>query len=613
VKGSTSASGDCVASDWQTNVNSDRIRLDRPTGGGNRHLCPGGTLTVVFQATSPATNGSFTWTPALRGESEDGEEEEVDFTLSGSAPTTVVDGTAPTVTITQKPLNPSNSRSASFAFTVSEPASTVCKLDNAAAAPCSSPVERTGLADGVHTFTVTATDAVGNTGQASYTWTVDATAPVATILQKPLDPSNSNAASFGFIVSESAATVCKLDSAAFVACSSPVPYNNLGDGRHTFTLRAIDAAGNTGETSYSWRIETRPPTAAIGSGPPALTNSRSATFTFSADEPSSFACQLDGGGFQPCSSPASYEGLADGAHTFSVRPTDATGNTGAAASYSWTIETRAPVAAIASGPAPLTNSRSATFTFSADEPSSFACELDGGGFQPCSSPASYDGLGDGAHTFAVRPTDAAGNTGAASSHGWTIDATAPETTLASAPRSGTTTRSAIFTFSASEPASFECKLDAGSFAACTSPRSYSGLSRGAHSFEVRAIDGVGNVELAAAAHRWTIAAPRRARTTSALLTPRAGARLTAPPLLVWRRVARATYYNVQLFRGRVKVLSAWPTRPRLKLRSRWTYRGRQRKLSPGTYRWYVWPGYGRAAATRYGRLLGQSTFTVANR
>jgi hypothetical protein len=60
----------------------------------------------------------------------------------------------------------------------------------------------------------------------------------------------------------------------------------------------------------------------------------------------------------------------------------------------------------------------------------------------------------------------------------------------------------------------------------------------------------------------------------------------------------------------VKVLSAWPVRTRLQLRSRWTYLRRQRRLSAGSYRWYVWPGYGRAAANRYGRMLGTSTFTV---
>jgi hypothetical protein len=72
-----------------------------------------------------------------------------------------------------------------------------------------------------------------------------------------------------------------------------------------------------------------------------------------------------------------------------------------------------------------------------------------------------------------------------------------------------------------------------------------------------------------------------------------------------------SYYNVQVFRGGVKVLSVWPTRTRFQLRARWTFLGRQYRLSAGKYRWYVWPRFGRGAAGRYGNALGQSTFTVA--
>ena len=354
------------------------------------------------------------------------------------------------------------------------------------------------------------------------------------------------------------------------------------------------------------------PDTTISTGPPTPTNQTSATFTFTSSEAeSTFECSLDDAAFAACPTPQPYSGLADGPHTFAVRAIDATQNTGPEATYSWTIETRAPTASVTSGPAALTNSRAASFTFTADEPSSFECQLDGGSFQACGSSASYQGLGDGTHTFAVRPTDAVGNTGAPSSHGWRIDGTAPETTIGSGPRSGTTALSGTFTFSANEPAAFECKLDGAAFAPCTSPKSHAGLTRREHTFQVRAIDAAGNPDPTPAIHRWTIAAvPRRAATTSALLAPRAGARVTSPPLLVWRRASRASYYNVQLYRGRVKVLSSWPARTRLQLRARWTYLGRQRQLAPGAYRWYVWPGYGRPSARRYGRLLGQSTFTV---
>ena len=55
---------------------------------------------------------------------------------------------------------------------------------------------------------------------------------------------------------------------------------------------------------------------------------------------------------------------------------------------------------------------SVTFTFSSSEAgSSFACSIDGGAFQPCNSPLRKL-FGKGGHSFAVRATDAAGNTDA---------------------------------------------------------------------------------------------------------------------------------------------------------------------------------------------------------
>ncbi len=73
---------------------------------------------------------------------------------------------------------------------------------------------------------------------------------------------------------------------------------------------------------------------------------------------------------------------------------------------------------------------------------------------------------------------------------------------------------------------------------------------------------------------------------------------------------KARYYNVQLHRNGVKILSAWPRGARLRVVGSWRYLGRRQSLLPGTYSWYVWPGLGAPELRRYGKLLGTSRFRV---
>jgi hypothetical protein len=103
---------------------------------------------------------------------------------------------------------------------------------------------------------------------------------------------------------------------------------------------------------------------------------------------------------------------------------------------------------------------------------------------------------------------------------------------------------------------------------------------------------------------------RPAPTRSALTKPALGARVKTPPLLAWRAVPKATYYNVQLFIGGQKVLTVWPKGTSFQIPGSWRLQGRTYRLTPGTYRWYVWPGLGARSANRYGKLLGSRTFVV---
>src|SRR5207244_12869847 len=86
--------------------------------------------------------------------------------------------------------------------------------------------------------------------------------------------------------------------------------------------------------------------------------------------------------------------------------------TGSSASYSWTVDTAAPSASITAQPANPTNATGASLSFTGSDnvtPAgslSFQCSLDGGAFAACTSPKSYSGLADGAHSFDVKATRA---------------------------------------------------------------------------------------------------------------------------------------------------------------------------------------------------------------
>jgi hypothetical protein len=429
-------------------------------------------------------------------------------TSTASYPWTVDTVAPPTPTITSNPPSQTTSTSATFGFADAETGVTLlCQLDGGGFSTCSSPKSYSGLVSGVHTFDVKASDAAGNESTlASYTWTVGATAiPAPTFSATPPDPSTLTSASFSFSDSQADVTFeCSLDDASYDACTSPASLSGLADGSHTFRVRARDSGGNfSAAQSYTWTVDTTAPAETITSKPPNPSNSTTSSFSFTASETASFECSLDGADFASCSSPQGYSGLVEGSHTFQLKATDGAGNM-STTSYTWTVDTTAPSTTITSKPPNPSNSAAASFSFTASETASFECSLDGAAFASCSSPKGYSGLADGSHTFRVRATDQAGNTGQAASFGWTISTAAPTTpTITSNPSSLTTSTSASFSFSAQSGVTLLCQIDGGGFSTCTSPRGYSGLADGSHTFDVKARDASGN-ESAPASYTWTV-------------------------------------------------------------------------------------------------------------
>lgn len=108
--------------------------------------------------------------------------------------------------------------------------------------------------------------------------------------------------------------------------------------------------------------------------------------------------------------------------------------------------------------------------------------------------------------------------------------TRPDTTIDRNPSSTSNSASASFEFSGTAVASFECKLDGGSFAPCTSPVSYSALADGSHTFAVRTIDHAGISDDTPAQFTWVVDAT--GPTLAPAITPSPtylGASATATP------------------------------------------------------------------------------------
>jgi DNA-binding beta-propeller fold protein YncE len=242
-------------------------------------------------------------------------------------------------------------------------------------------------------------------------------------------------------------------------------------------------------------------------GPSLFTPSSSASFTFTANEPgATFHCKLDGGSYAPCTSPKNYNGLVEGAHTFYAYATDSHGFDGNPTSYGWTIDVTPPIASLTGYPSSPTSSTSAQFTFTSNEANStFLCAKDSTNYTSCSSPKSYSNQGSGSHVFHVKAIDPAGNVQTtATSYSWTIDTTPPNVSIDSGPSGWVQTTDATFKFSSTDgSATFQCKLDSGSYGPCTSPTGYSGLPEGQHTFYVTATDNLGNTS--SPAHQtWTV-------------------------------------------------------------------------------------------------------------
>ena len=206
-----------------------------------------------------------------------------------------------------------------------------------------------------------------------------------------------------------------------------------------------------------------------------------------------------------------------------MRATDAAGNQETTPeAYTWIVDAGAPTVSITQPPGFVNASDADPYTVTATTPdgdvtgvelfrcsdASAACSTGSWVSLGTDATAPYEASwpldADGNRALRAVATDAAGNTGQ-DVLDVTIDRTVPATTIDSAPSDPSASTSASFAFSASEPAAgFECRLDGGAWEACSSPKGYTGLAEGNHTFHVRATDAAGNVDPTPAVFAWAV-------------------------------------------------------------------------------------------------------------
>ena len=512
--------------------------------------------------------------------------------------------------ITMHPTEWTQDRDATFVFSSTDAGATfLCRFDGSTPATCTSPASLTQLAEGPHSFQVRATDGAANISAASgFDWTVDVTppSPPGSVTAEATSP-------LGATVVLTAAD--NLDPAPQVECSPPSG-SMFPLGTTTVTCGSVDAAGNERPAvalSVTVR-DTTPPVvsphadvvAAQQSASGAMVAYRLPVVSDAADPNPAVDC-----------GPAPGSVFPVGDTVVGCTATDAGGNRSAEVDFKVIVQQ----GQIPAKPVLMTETRRITsktravFGFTVEQGAAISCKLDRdethGSFLPCSTSTSqtYTGLTEGSYLFTVRVTNSIGNVNQAT-YGWKVDLTPPAPVASFRTRAGDGWVMLLWT----KPTELDyarvriSRKRAGTTSwrhladrvSATSLKDDAVRNDVRYRYRIRSIDKARNASAAVGA----IGRP------SKILSPAFGAELGTPPLVDWRSVADAAYYNVQVWRNGRKILSVWPLRSRYQMRWRWTYRGRSYALTTGGYHVYVWPGFGSKASADYGRLLGWTSFRM---
>ena len=407
-----------------------------------------------------------------------------------AATTVTVDRSAPTVSaFAPTTATPTNATSLSYSLTFSGPVSSLAAADFAltgtstgwtvgtptgsGAGPYTIPVTASSPTNGTVILTLAAdavVDAATNTGpdtsQAASTITVDRTVPTITAFAPvTTSPSNSGTAEFSVTFSKAVTGITTGDFSVLTATGWTVDsVAGTGAGPYTVTL----TNGSPADTTLGLRLAAAAGADAAGNTVPATNADASATITIDVTAPSS-----------------------------------------------------TPV--ITSGPASAINTTSTSVAFSgAGAGETYECRIDSDTYAACTSPQAYTDLGEGSHTIDVRIVDAAGNATAPASSIFTVDTTAPTSTVAipTKPVDPDNDSTPTFAFTgAAGGETYQCQLGSGAWATCATPYTVSpALVEGVYTLRVRTADAAGNTG-SATAFTWTLDLTAPASAPTILTSP----------------------------------------------------------------------------------------------
>ncbi len=376
---------------------------------------------------------------------------------------------APAVTLTVPASSPGNVTAPQFSVTDSEVGvSLLCSVTGPTSVPGSAvtcgattTVDLSGAGrDGTYTLSVEAVDAAGNISPAGTAlYTLDTTAPPRPVimLSSPTSsPSNDVEPSWTVTDTEAGVTfTCTMtgptpvpSSAISCGATTTVDLSGAGrDGTYTLSITATDAAGNTSAVRNStYKLDTTaPPVPTVTLTVPASSpgNVTAPQFTVTDSESGdTLACNVTGATTVPgsavtCGATTTVDLSGpgrDGSYTLSVTATDAAGNTSAAGTATYVLDTTAPPAPVVVSPGAST--KMPIFGITDGDPTVvLTCSMTsprGRTVFPLAPPATCPADGtfdttafaDGDYTLIVTATDPAGNS-TSSTTIWLRDTTPP--------------------------------------------------------------------------------------------------------------------------------------------------------------------------------------------